>query len=158
MSSPYMSATDVARADVPICQVHSGNLYNTVNSHRRDGRSDGASNAVGARRPTGYAVTCLQRKRGDKDCSPQRETLSLCEARWQANPCHPEAINWKKRMIVHFGRNETESYGSVSVVHVPHGVSDHVVEVAPKAVASGANKQATTTAGVVASVPILNSD
>ncbi|ETM35041.1 hypothetical protein L914_17998, partial [Phytophthora nicotianae] len=84
----------------------------------------------------------------------------VLEVRWTtgAGEARRTPINWKKRMIVHFGRNETESYGSVSVVHVPHGVSDHVVEVAPKAVASGANKQVTTTAGVVASVPVLNSD
>ncbi|ETI34871.1 hypothetical protein F443_18711 [Phytophthora nicotianae P1569] len=155
MSSPYMSATDVARADVPICQVHSGNLYNTVNSHRRDGRSDGASNAVDSSASNGFVrVESLSKLNFEVVEVPRR----VLEVRWTTGAGEARPINWKKRMIVHFGRNETESYGSVSVVHVPHGVSDHVVEVAPKAVASGANKQATTTAGVVASVPILNSD
>ncbi|KAG3168656.1 hypothetical protein C6341_g11234 [Phytophthora cactorum] len=58
---------------------------------------------------------------------------------------HDPVINWEKRMLVRFGLNATESDGPVSVAHATQGVTDHSVEAAPNAVASGAQAQVTTT-------------
>ncbi|KAG3098893.1 hypothetical protein PI125_g15227 [Phytophthora idaei] len=58
-------------------------------------------------------------------------------------------INWEKRTLVRFGRNATESDGPVSVARAPQGAPDHSVEVAPNAIASGAQAQVATTARIV---------
>ncbi|RAW20405.1 hypothetical protein PC110_g23153 [Phytophthora cactorum] len=62
---------------------------------------------------------------------------------------HDPLINWEKRTLVRFGRNATESDDSVSVSSAPQGASDHSVEAAPNAVASGAQAQVPTTEKVV---------
>ncbi|RAW32729.1 hypothetical protein PC110_g10930 [Phytophthora cactorum] len=52
-------------------------------------------------------------------------------------------------MLVRFGHNATESDSPVSVAHAPQGVTDHSIEAAPNAVASGAQAQVATTERVV---------
>ncbi|KAG3147461.1 hypothetical protein PC128_g23789 [Phytophthora cactorum] len=71
---------------------------------------------------------------------------------------HDPVVNWEKRTLVRFGRNATESDGPVSVAHAPQGASDHIVEAAPCAAASGAHTQVTTTEAVVESVSNQKSD
>ncbi|KAG3182008.1 hypothetical protein PC128_g14872 [Phytophthora cactorum] len=62
---------------------------------------------------------------------------------------HDPVVNWKKRTLVRFGRNATESDGPVSVAHARQGASDHTVEAAPYVAASGAQAQVATNERVV---------
>ncbi|KAG2875205.1 hypothetical protein PC114_g24858 [Phytophthora cactorum] len=71
---------------------------------------------------------------------------------------HDPVVNWEKRTFVRFGRNATESDGSVSVAHALQGASDHTVEAAPCVAASGAHPQVTTTEAAVESVSNQKSD
>ncbi|ETO58721.1 hypothetical protein F444_22899, partial [Phytophthora nicotianae P1976] len=71
---------------------------------------------------------------------------------------HDPVINWEKRTLVRFGRGATESDGSVSEAHAPHGASDHAVETTFNTVVSGTHTQVGTTAAVVVSVPNPKSD
>ncbi|ETI47961.1 hypothetical protein F443_07917 [Phytophthora nicotianae P1569] len=71
---------------------------------------------------------------------------------------HDPVINWEKRTLVRFGRGATESDGSVSEAHAPHGASDHAVETTFNTVVSGTHTQVGTTAAVVVSVPNQKSD
>ncbi|KAG3105932.1 hypothetical protein PI125_g13317 [Phytophthora idaei] len=62
---------------------------------------------------------------------------------------HDPVINWERRTLVRFGRNATESDDPVSVARAPQGASDHTVEAATNAIASGTQAQAATTERVV---------